>query len=59
VARLVLDRGHHNVRPLEGGFDAWLAAGLPTVPLDDTEIALHAPVAQNAERRPGAVSRRV
>jgi 3-mercaptopyruvate sulfurtransferase SseA len=45
VARLVLDRGHHNVRPLEGGFDAWLAAGLPTVPLDEEEAALHASVA--------------
>ena len=35
VARLLLDRGYRNVRPLEGGFDAWLEAGLPTEPLDE------------------------
>ena len=45
MARLLLDRGYRNVRPLEGGFDAWLAAGLPTEPLDESETALHAPAA--------------
>jgi rhodanese-related sulfurtransferase len=45
VARLLLDRGYRNVRPLEGGFDAWIAAGLPTEPLAEHELALHAPVA--------------
>lgn len=44
MARLLLDRGFRNVRPLEGGFDAWLAAGFPTEPLDEAESALHAPV---------------
>jgi rhodanese-related sulfurtransferase len=44
VARLLLDRGYRNVRPLEGGFDAWVAASLPTEPLDEAESALHAPV---------------
>jgi rhodanese-related sulfurtransferase len=44
VARLLLDRGFRNVRPLEGGFDAWLAAGLPTEPLGEAESALHSPV---------------
>jgi rhodanese-related sulfurtransferase len=45
VARLLIDRGYANVRPLEGGFDAWLAAGLPTEPLTEEESALHASVA--------------
>lgn len=45
MARLLLDRGFRNVRPLEGGFDAWLAAGLPTEPLSGEELALHAAVA--------------
>ncbi len=45
MARLLLDRGFRNVRPLEGGFDAWVAEGLPTEPLSDGEAALHAPVA--------------
>jgi rhodanese-related sulfurtransferase len=29
VARLLMDRGFTRVRPLEGGLDAWIAAGLP------------------------------
>jgi 3-mercaptopyruvate sulfurtransferase SseA len=33
------------VRPLEGGFDAWLGAGLPTEPLADAEATPHAPAA--------------
>jgi len=45
VARLLLDRGYAKVRPLEGGFDAWLAAGLPTEPFSEEEAALHAFVA--------------
>lgn len=45
MARLLLDRGYQQVRPLEGGFDAWLAAGLPTEPLAEEERALHASVA--------------
>jgi rhodanese-related sulfurtransferase len=30
VARLLIDRGYHNVRPLEGGLEAWVAAGYDT-----------------------------
>lgn len=30
-------RGIHRVRPLEGGFDAWLAAGRPVEPLSERE----------------------
>lgn len=45
MARLLLDLGYGTVRPLEGGFDAWLAEGLPTEPLSTEELALHAPVA--------------
>ena len=45
MARLLLERGYRNVRPLEGGFDAWVAAGLPTDPLDESERALHGGVA--------------
>lgn len=45
MARLLLDRGYLQVRPLEGGFGAWLAAGLPTEPLSEAEAALHATVA--------------
>jgi membrane protein DedA with SNARE-associated domain/rhodanese-related sulfurtransferase len=29
VARVLMDRGFTRVRPLEGGLDSWLAAGLP------------------------------
>lgn len=45
MARLLIDRGYRNVRPLEGGFDAWLAAGLPTEPFSEEEAKLHANVA--------------
>ena len=44
MARLLVDRGYAKVRPIEGGFDAWLAAGLPTEPLSEAEKALHASV---------------
>lgn len=42
MARLLLDRGWNVVRPLEGGFEAWLAAGLPTERLDEAEAAIGA-----------------
>jgi rhodanese-related sulfurtransferase len=29
VAKLLFDRGYKKVRPLQGGFDGWKAAGLP------------------------------
>jgi rhodanese-related sulfurtransferase len=29
VARLLIDRGFTLVRPLAGGFDAWVGAGYP------------------------------
>jgi rhodanese-related sulfurtransferase len=29
VAKLLFDRGYHRVRPLLGGFDAWVKAGFP------------------------------
>jgi rhodanese-related sulfurtransferase len=29
VARLLIDRGYTLVRPLAGGFDAWVEAGYP------------------------------
>ena len=29
MARLLIDRGYKNVRPLLGGFDAWTEKGLP------------------------------
>ncbi len=30
MAQLLLDRGWTDARPLLGGFDAWVDAGLPT-----------------------------
>jgi rhodanese-related sulfurtransferase len=29
VARALIEEGYTNVRPLEGGFDAWVDAGFP------------------------------
>ncbi|MBK7951453.1 MAG: hypothetical protein IPK00_22485 [Deltaproteobacteria bacterium] len=34
MALLLKKRGIERVRPLNGGFDAWLAAGLPIEPLE-------------------------
>ena len=45
MAQLLLDRGFRNVRPLQGGFDAWVAEGLPTERLSEEELDLHARVA--------------
>jgi rhodanese-related sulfurtransferase len=38
VARLLLDRGFTRVNPLEGGLDAWLAAGYLVE--DETLVAI-------------------
>jgi membrane protein DedA with SNARE-associated domain/rhodanese-related sulfurtransferase len=40
VARLLMDRGFTRVRPLEGGLDSWIAAGLPV----DEETLVRIPV---------------
>ncbi|MBZ5543088.1 MAG: hypothetical protein LAO07_05335 [Acidobacteriia bacterium] len=32
MARLLLDRGYKDVRPLLGGFDAWVELGYPVEP---------------------------
>ena len=34
MARLLLDRGFTTVRPLAGGFDAWVAAGFDVEEID-------------------------
>jgi rhodanese-related sulfurtransferase len=39
VARLLLERGFPSVKPVTGGFDAWVAAGFPTEPLTGEERA--------------------
>jgi 3-mercaptopyruvate sulfurtransferase SseA len=36
VALLLKRRGVERVRPLAGGFDAWIAAGHPTVAIETT-----------------------
>jgi rhodanese-related sulfurtransferase len=35
VARKLIDDGYTFVRPLAGGFDAWIEAGYPTDLFDD------------------------
>ena len=32
MARLLIDKGYKNVRPLLGGFDAWMEKGFPVEP---------------------------
>ncbi len=32
MARLLISKGYSDVRPLLGGFDAWLAQGYPVEP---------------------------
>jgi rhodanese-related sulfurtransferase len=34
VAQILMEDGWKNVHPLFGGFDAWVAAGLPVDPKD-------------------------
>jgi rhodanese-related sulfurtransferase len=34
VARVLIDQGFTVVRPLAGGFDAWVEAGFPLVAID-------------------------
>jgi membrane protein DedA with SNARE-associated domain/rhodanese-related sulfurtransferase len=46
VARALMDRGFTRVRPLEGGLDSWLAAGLPTD--EETLVAVRPPLEATA-----------
>jgi len=48
MARLLLDRGYADVRPLLGGFDAWQALGYPVEPIDRAVL----PAALAAELNP-------
>lgn len=40
MARLLIEKGYHDVRPLEGGFDGWVALGYPTEPVVPTGSGL-------------------
>jgi len=33
MARLLIEKGYHDVRPLLGGFDGWVELGYPTEPV--------------------------
>ena len=33
MARLLVEKGYHEVRPLQGGYDAWVERGYPTEPV--------------------------
>lgn len=48
MALLLLDWGYTDVRPLQGGFDAWQALGYPVEPIEDAEL----PAALAAELNP-------
>ncbi|HEU5163607.1 MAG TPA: hypothetical protein VFV54_10705 [Thermoanaerobaculia bacterium] len=39
MARLLIDRGYRNVRPLAGGLEAWVAAGYETEAVEGAEAA--------------------
>ncbi|MBZ5515669.1 MAG: hypothetical protein LAN62_12675 [Acidobacteriia bacterium] len=45
MARLLLDHGYKDVRPLLGGFDAWVERGYPVEP--HRTLAAQAMVAAN------------
>ena len=48
MARLLLDRGYRDVRPLLGGLDAWQALGYPVESVERAEL----PMALAAGLRP-------
>ena len=50
MARLLLDRGYRDVRPLLGGLDAWQALGYPVESIERTEL----PMALAAELKPAS-----
>jgi 3-mercaptopyruvate sulfurtransferase SseA len=49
VALQLKRRGIHRVRPLEGGFEAWLARGYPVSPLSGTSESEELEQAPTAE----------
>ncbi|MEP6770020.1 MAG: hypothetical protein ABJC61_15205 [Acidobacteriota bacterium] len=40
MARALIERGFKNVRPLAGGFDAWVAAGFPIEDFSDEKTEM-------------------
>jgi len=52
VAQTLLEHGWTNVRPLQGGFDAWRKAGYPTEP-KPTSAQTAAEVWQNVQKSEG------
>jgi len=42
LARLLHEQGYDDVRPLLGGFDAWLASGYPVERVSPVTVALSA-----------------
>ena len=50
MARLLLDRGYQDVRPLLGGLEAWQSLGYPVESIDRVEL----PMALAAELKPAS-----
>jgi 3-mercaptopyruvate sulfurtransferase SseA len=50
MARLLVSKGYHDVRPLLGGFDAWVEHGYPVEPhLATLAAPTILPAAQSAQ----------
>ncbi len=52
MARVLLDHGWTDVRPLLGGFEAWQQAGYPTEPKEAPSLTLRE-AAENARKAEG------
>jgi 3-mercaptopyruvate sulfurtransferase SseA len=48
MARLLHEKGYDDVRPLLGGFDAWVASGFPVEPVSPVTVPLAAVTAPEA-----------
>jgi 3-mercaptopyruvate sulfurtransferase SseA len=50
MARLLASKGYRDVRPLLGGFDAWVEHGYPVEPhVGDAAVPAIVPAAQSAQ----------
>lgn len=57
VARILKDRGFHEVYPLRGGFQAWKRASLPVEPLPDSPKVADHQEEMGCERAPTKIDR--
>ena len=48
MARLLIEKGYHEVLPLQGGLDGWVELGYPTEPVESPPSGLTSMAAESS-----------